>query len=282
MVYHSRNLRLSEVQLVSENESGKVVVCEDLGSPERTRYSVYVTEDHEIIARLHRIYEKAKNIPEDTQIHYFSDGGKFLIVNPYVAARPLRRFYMGQNMPIPKCEEICKNYIIACMTADLPWPLLYLAMSQEQVNISRDGSVYLSYLMDLSLADESIVEGDCVRLLVSDFVFMFQQKPANLRWDLRQLILRRNERAVFSKFTEIYRDVDIASGRSGKGGLLRRFAIWVEENKDRMFRVLLIISIILVVFTLVTFLTNALFGDVPWLKLFIRSFERIGTESLLQ
>ncbi|MCR5098827.1 MAG: hypothetical protein K6B14_07765, partial [Lachnospiraceae bacterium] len=61
MVYKTQNMRLNEVQLISENDTGRVMVCEDINSSERTRYSVYETHDHDVIARLHRIYQNAVN-----------------------------------------------------------------------------------------------------------------------------------------------------------------------------------------------------------------------------
>ncbi len=282
MEYHSQGMRLSEVQLISENEYGRVTVCEDLSSSERTRYAVYITDDHEIISKLHRVYHNATNIPSDTEISYFSDQGHFLVVFPYVPARELLKFYMGSTMPIPECEEVFKNYVITCMTSNLPWPVLYLALSQSQVNVARDGSVYLSYSFDLSGLNEEIKEGDCVALCVRDLMDMLSQKPANIRWDLRELLTKRSKRAVFTRFTELYRDIEVASGRNRKGGFFRRILLWFSDNKDQLFRVFLTISIILVIFTIVTFLTNAIFGDVPWLRLFIRSFERIGTQSLTE
>ena len=275
-------MRLSEVQLISENEHGRVIVCEDLSSREHIRYAVYVTSEHDTIAALHRVYSQARNLSSDTELKYFSDGGDFLVVFPYVAARPMSRFYMGRELPMNECENISKNYIIACMTAELPWQVLYLVLSQGQVNIARDGSVYFSYSIDFSELDESITERDCVRLCASDLITMFSQKPSNIKWDLRELLQRKSERASFSRFTELYRDVDIASRQSGKKGFFRRLAVWFSDHKDQIFRILLILAIILVVFTLITFLTNAIFGDVPWLRLFIRSFERIGLESLVQ
>ena len=282
MVYHTQSMELSEIQLISENESGRVVVCEDLASAERTNYTVYVTSDHEIIARMHRAYNDAKNLSPETTLSYDSDGGMYLIIYPYVPSRPLLRFYMGKSMPVDQCEEVIKNYIVMCLTAELPWSVLYLAVTQEQVDIARDGSVYLSYAMDLSEVNEEITEKDCVGAVVTDLLTMMAQKEDNVRWDLRTLLEMRSKRAHFYRFTDLYRDVEIASNKKRKAGFFRRLALWFSENKDRLFRILLTISIILVVFTIVTFLTNALFGDVPWLRFFIRSFERIGTESLVQ
>ncbi len=282
MVYKTQNMRLNEVQLISENDIGRVMVCEDINSSERTRYSVYETRNHEVIASLHRIYQNAVNISVDTDIHYFSDGGQLLVFYPYVSARPISRFYMGKHLALDACEEMCKSYIIACMTCELPWPILYLAIKQGQINIARDGTVFLSYAIDFSEVDESITERDCVKLCANELMALLNQKDARVKWELRDLLRMKIERAAFNSFAEFYRDVDMVSGKHAKRGLLRRIMIWFEDNRDRLFRVFLTLCVILLVFTIITFLTNAIFGDVPWLRLFIRSFERIGEESLVQ
>ena len=282
MVYKTQKMRLNEVQLISENEVGRVMVCEDISSTERTRYAVYETTDHDIVAKLHRIYQDAVNISTDTGIHYFSDGGRLLVFYPFVEARPISRFYMGRHLSLEAGEDVCKSYIISCMTAELPWPVLYLAVKQGQVNIARDGTVFMSYSLDLSEVDDSITERDCVKLCANEMIALLDQKEARIKWDLRDLLKMKRERGAFNTFAELYRDVDMVSGKHAKRGLLRYLAVWFEENRDRLFRIFLTICVILLIFTVITFLTNAIFGDVPWLRLFIKSFERIGEESLVQ
>ena len=235
MVYQAQNMRLNEVQLISEHEETRVLVCEDLQSPQRTRYCVFVTGDHDLIARLHRVYSSAKNISETTDIRYYSDGGRFLVVYPYVAPRPMAQFYMGKDMPLSECEDIGKNFIVACMTAELPWAVLYLALKQGQVNIARDGSVYFSYALDLSEIDESIGERECVQCCAKELVSMFSEKPSNLKWHLRDLLKKKSEHASFSSFTELYRDVNVASNQSSAKGIFKRLQVWFEESVNSLF-----------------------------------------------
>ena len=94
------------------------------------------------------------------------------------------------------------------------------------------------------------------------------------------MLQKKIRRESYSRFIELYRDLDIAGVSKDKKGLFVSLHAWFIRNRDRLFRVLLVVSMILLIFTLVTLLTNALFGDVPWLRLFTRSFERIGLETL--
>ena len=50
--------------------------------------------------------------------------------------------------------------------------------------------------------------------------------------------------------------------------------------RDTLFRILFIICIFLALIVGVTFLAQLIFGDAPWLRLFMNSFKVIGTENL--
>ena len=93
---------------------------------------------------------------------------------------------------------------------------------------------------------------------------------------------KKTEKYSYGSFKELYKDVEIAAEPDRKRGIIAAFKAWFNRNKGNLFRILLWVSIILALFVIITFLTNLIFGDVPWLRLFIRSFEKIGLESLLQ
>ena len=62
-------------------------------------------------------------------------------------------------------------------------------------------------------------------------------------------------------------------------GRLKGF--WLR-NRDRIFRLLLVLSAVAVVVALIMLISQIIFGDIPLLRLFERAFEQIGTESLIQ
>lgn len=275
------SMHLTTVRVVLRNEVNEVLICENADDPGHELFTVIDVKDHERVRRFLNVYETCNNPRATQKMQYFSDEGKYRIIYPYVKERPLHRFYRGDVLSIEESEEICKNLIISCMTDDLPWPILYLVLTQQQVHLAADRSVYLSYMIDLSELDETITERECVVACAKILLELLDSKSKQ-KADSYVLLSKKTQRESYIFFTELYKDIDVAGAQSRKGKFLDAIRFWFKDNKDRLFRILLVIAIIMVLFTLISLITNALFGDIPWLRLFIRSFETIGLESLLQ
>ena len=275
------SMRLHTVRKVAETASCDILVCENEDDPGLGYLTVIDVKDHKVIQRFLSIYEKANVPQEERNMIYFSAEGKNRVVYPFVRERPLKDFYMGRVLSVEECEEICRNLIMACMTCGLPAPVLYLVLTQGQVHLSADFSVYLSYMIDLTEIDESIGEADCVRVCAEILRDILEVKEKD-KAQSYALLQKKTRRASYLTFTELYKDVEIAGVRRRKRNIFALLRYWFEDNKDRLFKVLIVVVTLLLIFTIVTLLTNAIFGDVPWLRLFIRSFEKIGLESLLQ
>ena len=281
MIYQSQTKQLGLLQVILRNETGEVIICEDLNDSLLTRYTVLVINDHEMIRRFLRVYDCADYISGGSNVEYFSSEGKNIIVYPYVNPRPLLSFYISKATQLSEAEDICRNLIVACMTSQLPWPVLYLILKQRQINLSRDLGVHLSYAIDISELDEDIGESDCVVECAGLLLYILEEKSENGA-NSYVLLRKKIERKSYTRFMELYRDIDIAGVAARKRGILALIRAWFIRNKDTLFSILLTVSLILLVFTIISLVTNAIFGDVPWLRFFIRSFEHIGLESLVQ
>lgn len=274
-------MSFTTVSVVSENEQCRVTVARDPSNSAAGYETVIEVFDHELVRRVLGIYEAAADRPDVEPPRYVSSGGKHYFVFPWVKARPLSIFYMGTTLTLAQSEEICKNLIISCMTCGMPWPLLYLALSQDKIHLAADRSVSLSWDVDLSKISAEITESDCVVLAAEILLSLFSPR-ADRRADSYRLLSMKSARRSYTHFTELYRDLEISGLQERRRGLFAGIGYWISDHRDDIFRWLLRIAVVLLIFTVITLLTNAFFGDVPWLRLFIRSFEQIGTESLLQ
>ncbi|MBR1860908.1 MAG: hypothetical protein IJ796_03475 [Lachnospiraceae bacterium] len=273
--------RYKTIQRISKSAANEVTVCRDENDNDGTLVTVLAVEDHNVMRRFIEIYDKADYIEENTVLDMFSDEGRFFIVYPYVQERALKDFYMGNAMSLHECEETCVNLIIACMTSSLPWPVLYLVLKQREIQLARDNSITLSYRIDLTELDVNVGESQCAIECAKILTFMLESK-ARRKANSYVLLRKKTEKFSYGSFKELYKDVEIAAEPPRKNGFFASLKAWFSRNKTVLFRILLWTSIILAVFVLITFITNLIFGDVPWLRLFIRSFEKIGLESLLQ
>ena len=257
------------------------MICEDTRDTAGGKCTILAVDDHKILHRFIDIYDSREDIPEEAEPLIISEEGRNYVVYPYVQERPMVDFYMGNAMPLKECEEVCVNLIISCMTSNLPWPVLFLVLKQREIQLARDRGVHISYKLDLTDLDDSIGESECAVECARILLELLEPKAAN-KAKSYLLLKKKTEKYSYGSFKELYKDVEIAAEPDRKRGIIAAFKAWFNRNKGNLFRILLWVSIILALFVIITFLTNLIFGDVPWLRLFIRSFEKIGLESLLQ
>ncbi len=274
-------LRYRLLHRVKRSSANEVLICEDTLDSAGGKCTVLAVEDHRMLHRLIDIYDSREDIPNEAVPLILSEEGRSYVVYPYVPERPMEDFYMGGAMTLKECEEVCVNLIISCMTSNLPWPVLYLVLKQKEIQLSRDHSVHLSYRIDLSTLDDTVGESECAVECAKILLDLLEPK-ASSKAKSYLLLRKKTEKYSYASFKELYKDVEIAAEPDEKHGIISRFKAWFNRNKPVLFRILLWVSIILGLFVVITFLTNLIFGDVPWLRLFIRSFERIGLESMLQ
>ena len=280
MVFQSQKMQLQSVRIVLKNDVNEVHVCRNLIDKSGGLYTVICVKDHMLVRKFLTVCEQTKS-EESFFVDCFSDGENQIIVFPYVKERLLDNFYRPDILSVSECEDVCINTIIACMSSPLPWPLLYLVLTQGQLHLSRDGSVYLGYMIDLEDLDVTRTEKDCTVRCARILLDLLRPKEGRQVNSLK-LLDKKVAKASYTRFVELYKDVRISAAPRQQTKFFRRLRGWFARNKDALFRVLLWISIILALFVVLSFLSQLIFGDVPWLRLFINSFDKIGTESLLQ
>jgi len=280
MIFESSKLKLEEVGVIHLSPGGDCLICKDLNSGGNVMYTVFRVLDHDLVRLVISLFENL-GAEESALVDSFATENCHIFVFPYRKERPLQDFYMGDTMSLEKCEDICMNVILACMTSGLPWPFLYCILDQELLNLNKDDSVFFSYGVRLKSLSTDIREKDCVVACAGILMRLLESKAA-VKADSYMLLQKKIASRSYSKFTELYRDVRMAATPAGKVGPIARFKIWFSIHKDRVFGILFWICLILVIVALAMLVTNAAFGDVPWLRIFINNFKWIGTESLLQ
>ncbi len=281
MIYQSQKMRLKTIRVIGQTPVNDILICQDQNAAEEGLYTVLAVHDHEVVKKILTVYEQSEYEMKSSCIDSFSDQGAFLLVYPYYRERSLEQFYMGTTYTLSECEDVCINTILTCISAELPYPLLYLILEQRQLQLARNHNVYLEYMIDLETLDPKITERDCVVQCAKILRELLEPKSAQKAVSY-QLLDKKISKKSYHRFTELYKDVRIAAVSQNKNGILGRLRAWFLRNRDRLFRVLLWVCVILLILVAVSFATQAIFGDIPWLRLFFNGFKKIGTESLLQ
>lgn len=277
MIYQIGNMSLNCIREVFRCEADNVSICQDINSSAETCYTLVTIKDHSLAKEIIESYENSGKKFLATAPH--PDG--FMILFPYKPERRLSRFYVGAALSNDECENICVNLITECMTAELPYPLLYLILTQDQIELEKDGSVYFSYGLDLSDYDSSIGEKECANACAKIVLSLIEPK-AEAKATSYEILRRRVPREGYRRFVDIFRDVKITMEAEAKPGLLKRAKAFLARNLGRFFKLFIILCGILVVLVLLMLITKLIIGDIPFFRLFGNPFEEIGTESMLQ
>ena len=244
-------------------------------------FTVIAVKDHDVIRTLMEAFSKVDNIKDSQLVDAFTYGNDYVLVFPYRQERPLASFFVGESMTLSQVEEIGTNLLLACISCGLPYPMLYLLLEQGQINLSKDGGIFLTYAMDLSELDLRRNERDCTVKCAEILrnILSTKEDQKNVSYEL---ISRKTENNSYNSFTELYRDLRIAAIPMEKHGFFLRVRSFFHRNADRLFGILFWVCVILGIIALIILLTHVVWGDIPFFRLFVNNFKNIGTESLQQ
>ncbi len=281
MIYESGKMRLLPVATKSIGKVNDCFICRDLASSGGILYTVIVVHEHEIVRKILELFQLSGRSGKDVLVDNFAVADKHVLVFPYHNERPLFDFYEGETLSLSKCEEICISTILACITCDLPYPILYLLLKNEKLNLSSDGSVYLSYDISLDEMDETISERECTDICARLLLRILEPK-AGQKATSYYLLDKKVANGSYQKFPDLYRDVTIAAVSKKKITPFFIIKLWFKRNADTLIGILFWLSFLLGLFALSIFLSSILLGGNSWLRLLFNTFKKIGTESLLQ
>lgn len=281
MLYESDKYKLNSVRNAFHGPVNDVLICEDIAGQTGSYYTLLAVKDHTAAKQLLVINEQAEEQGRKAELNIFSHNGNLCIVFPYRKERPLEEFFIRLPHDRKTGADICANLILECISSRIAYPILYLILTQNQIHILRDGSIYFGYQLDLSRLDESKGEKECV-LYLGSILQRIGESGAKQKEIGFQLLEKKLEKGNYTRFMELYKDVGMAEAASGKRRLSLRLKTFLQRNQDRLYRVLLVCCVIIAAAALMLFATQLIWGDTPLLRIFKNPFQIIGTQSLLQ
>lgn len=279
MVYQSGKMTLNCVMEVFNGKVNNVEICESVQDGRSTYFTVLVIKDHDTVRKLMNIIE-ASQMGRERYIDMFDSSKGFCVVLDYVKERKLTDFFMARDMPLKVCEDICLNLVVQCMTSGLPYPLLELVIKQGQLQLMKDNGIAISYAIDLEELDEKCTEARCVMQCAIRVRDLLEKKVSRKNVGY-QLLTKKIPKQSYASFRELYKDIRLSTAIAKKKKVFERIKAFMARNDSKIFRSALFGSIILVIFTGIILLSRVLWGEVPLLRLFIDTFQQIGTESLI-
>lgn len=274
MELKGENRQYQVVREVLSGEKNDVMVCLDTGILVPDYKTIWRVKDRE----LRKLLLKGPKIWEDC----FVRNEDMYFAFPYRKERPLDKFYLSTvTVNGGDRGKIWLDFVVQCMTLGLPNGILYLLLKQKQAGITPEGKVFFNYFLDLSDYREDKKEQECAMLCAGEILMTagLEEEKGNV---FQRLLEKKVKRKAYRDFLQLYRDVKLISG----GWEKKTFSSQIKEailGRKVLIRKILCVSCILAVFTgAVVFFCNVFFGDTVLYRLFLNTFEKIGTESLVQ
>lgn len=281
MIYESDKMRLMPVSTKFVGPVNDCYICRDLKSSGGILYTTIVIHDHDVVRRVLEMFRLSNRNGKEILVDEFAMSDKHILVFPYHNERPLFDFYEGESLTLSQCEDVCISTILACITCDLPYPIVYLLLTGGMLNLASDRSVYFGYEMDLSKLEDTISEKECTDICAKILLKMLEPK-AGQKATSYYLLQKKTANSSYMRFPDLYRDVTIAAVSKKKITVWFLIKLWIKRNSDTIIGVLFWISVILGLVTLSIIFSRLLLGGNSWFRLLFNTFKKIGTESLLQ
>lgn len=281
MEFSSRDNRYEVISTIFSGEVNDCYLTVDPEERQGSRYTLIVIKEHETVRNLMEIMRTWRGKEQSPLIEDFTTGSYFCLVFPHRTERELSRFFVGESYTLERCETICINLILTCISTCFPPPILYLILTQGKINIQKDDGIYFSFGLDLKDLDGTKTEKDCATDCAKILLEILATKSTEKNISYTLLSKKMNNRS-YNKFTEIYRDLMIVSTPVKKRNIFTRIRSFFFRNTDRLFGILFWICLILMIIALILLFSHLVLGDIPFLRIFFNSFKTIGTESLKQ
>ena len=265
------------IGIIRKGEAGDIFLCREDESSGKD-WLVWRVYDRKIVRYL---ISCQKRVPWERCI---VQGTELFLYFPYVVKRPLLEFLSGCQ----DREELCMELLAICMSGRIPTALLLLLLESEALNLRQDGSLYMTYELDLEQLDPEATEAACVQECAQWILFLLKQEKAyeQYRWKTRgvikqfrekkrkkrrlQLIEKKLERGWYETFLGLYRD--FRWNENGDAG-------WSPAlpKDNRLFYILFTLGILLVSLVLIVGAWFLITGEIPLFRLLDGPLEKIGT-----
>ena len=161
MTFESHNSSYTVVSTLFSGEANCCYMARLTDDMEGRSFTIIAVKDHDVIRDLMEASSRINNITDSQLVDAFTHGNDYVLVFPYRQERPLARFFVGESMALSEIEEIGTNLLLSCISASLPYPMLYLLLEQGQINLAKDGGIFFTYVIDLRDLDLKRTERDC-------------------------------------------------------------------------------------------------------------------------
>jgi hypothetical protein len=277
MIIEAPKVRYECISHVLHTDANDSYICKKIQNSDKKQYVINVIHKRNIAKSFLSALHKSENTSDC--IDYFTWEQNFCIVLPYSGSRNIRKFFIPEAISSKDCHKIYRNMVFSCMTAQVPYPLLYLVLKQKKLNLSEDYGISVDYCIDMSAFDENTGEEECLRECLS-FILILADEKGTDNYATYQVLSKRYMRGSYTTFLELYRDIENSDLMLEKDNIFRKLKRGWFQYGQRLWLIIKLVLFVIGIVAIILFICEFLFGDVPFMRIFVNSFKVIGDRNL--
>ena len=282
MIYSAGRKKLEKISKVLENGPYEVwIVCDTAEKEYRAYFTLLLIKKHNRAKLFLEILEEGRKNGRFSQAQVFYVRDNFCVLYPCQKERLLDQFYSGRRYSKDECRQICVNLAAECLALGEPWEILYLLLDQQQIYLRNDGSISFGYQMDISRLKAVVSEQECAVKCAGIILWMMEQNQDLEKTMGVKLMQKKLRKQGYCSFAQLIQDIQIDSELWEKKQTAEIVRDFFRRRQKAVLRALQIFCVLLGILALTLLFSQIIAGEFPLQRIFTSSFEKIGTESLI-
>lgn len=184
-----------------EGKANTAYLCGIYNSGSEKRYTINVVSEQRLYRRLVRMFSASEGAGTD----FFTMDDKLCLVFEYNTRRLFDSFFMRDRISLKSGENLFLNIVNACIESSLPYPYLYMVITQKRINVYDDGSVSIDYAVDLERISDEFTQVQCTEALLIELMKFYDETEKTSV--SRQIITKKYRRSAYSSLEEFGSDL---------------------------------------------------------------------------
>ena len=282
--------KLKIVREVLNNNVNKIYICENIGDRYDNEYYtlIRIYDDNVIKDVLKVVYDKDGKIklPDDIFKGLFVDVDTLNILITYKEPRKIFLYLKSYMTSEYSQYIIIKNMLYQCLALRVEYPLLYLFLNAENINLDEDFNIFFNGFLNFEKFNVDIDEKKCVQKCceIIDGILNSNQELANKSHvKAINLFIKKKRNNVYKRIIDIYNDFKIQEKKykQTQNNILETIKLNIQNIFTSNFKLIIAcVGSILIILAAVMFFCNLLKMDLPFAK--YKGLNIIGTVNMSQ
>lgn len=203
MVIQSLYENMTIIKRIYDSESFEINLCKQ-NETDNKLYTTIVLKDINLIHSNIKFFSKMRENDKFIDfINCFSRNSYLYIMFSYYEENPIK-FDQVSSLPLLQRVEIAKQILELIVILDIPKPILYDVLSDENINLDSSGKISFNYFLKNMDRYNAIEEKSGIKRIASMFVKIFPEEITENTVDGFNSLVQQCENGTYKNIMSIY------------------------------------------------------------------------------